>query len=78
VAVDSLEPKIRLCDASDLVILKAFANRQRDGQDLRGILIRSSGKLDWNRILHETTTLAMLKEEPEILDHLNQLRQQTN
>jgi len=78
VTVHPSEPKIRLCDASDLVTLKAFANRPRDWQDIRGILIRSSGKLDWDRILHETTTLAMLKEEPEILDQLNHLRQDTN
>ncbi len=72
------EPEIRLCDASDLITLKAFANRPRDWQDIRGILIRSRAQLDWVRILHETTTLAMLKEEPEILDQLNQLRQETN
>jgi hypothetical protein len=78
VLVHPSEPKIRLCDASDLVILKAFANRPRDWQDIRGVLIRSSTLLDWHRILSETTTLASLKEEPEILDRLNQLRLATS
>lgn len=77
VAVHRSEPEIRLCDASDLVILKAFANRPRDWQDIRGILIRSAARLDWQRIETETNTLASLKEEPEILTHLHQLRQST-
>ena len=76
VLVHPAEAKIRLCDASDLIILKAFANRPRDWQDIRGIMIRSSGLLDWQRNLPKTTTLASLKEEPEILDRLNQLRQE--
>lgn len=78
VTIDSSEEKIRLCDASDLIILKAFANRPRDWQDIRGIMIRSCQLLDWRRIETETSTLASLKEEPEILDRLNQLRQETN
>lgn len=76
VLVHPAEDKIRLCDASDLIILKAFANRPRDWQDIRGIMIRSSDQLDWQRIMPETTTLASLKEEPEILDRLNQLRKE--
>lgn len=72
------EPEIKLCDASDLVTLKAFANRPRDWQDIRGILVRSSAQLDWPRILQETATLAELKEEPEIIDHLHQLREATS
>lgn len=73
VQLHPLHPKIRLCGASDLVILKAFANRPRDWQDIRGILIRSPSQIDWPRILQETTLLAELKEEPEILTQLNAL-----
>ncbi|MBL8890171.1 MAG: hypothetical protein JNL67_09340 [Planctomycetaceae bacterium] len=64
---------IRLCSANDLVILKGFANRPRDWQDIRGILIRSSGFLDRNFIRNELSVLAELKEEPEIMDQLEQL-----
>ncbi len=78
VTVVPSEPKIKLCDASDLIILKAFANRPRDWQDIRGILIRSPKRLDWDRITEETTTLADLKEEPEILDQLTCLRTETS
>jgi hypothetical protein len=68
------EPAIRICDASDLVILKAFANRPRDWQDIRGILIRSAGRMDWMRIRGEVTMLADLKEEPEIVHQLEKLK----
>lgn len=66
---------IRLCAATDLVILKAFANRQRDWQDIRGVLIRSGHLLDREFIRAELAILAELKEEPEILDKLEILFQ---
>ncbi len=58
---------IKICEASDLVIMKAFANRPRDWEDIRGIAIRNGQRLDWNRIEHELAILADLKDEPEIL-----------
>ena len=75
--VHSAEPKIRLCGPSDLVILKAFANRPRDWQDIRGVLIRSSALIDWSLIMPEIMVLANLKEEPEIIDRLTALREET-
>lgn len=63
-----------ICEPSDLVILKAFANRPRDWQDIRGILIRSATLLDWKLIESELGVLAELKEEPEILIKLQTLR----
>lgn len=68
---------LRICEASDLVILKAFADRPRDWQDIRGILIRSAIHLDWHLIESELSTLAALKEEPEILTRLQDLRAKT-
>ncbi len=68
---------IRICDASDLVILKAFANRPRDWQDIRGIIIRSGGQLDWQFVMDELSILAELKEQPEILQQLTDLRAKT-
>jgi hypothetical protein len=70
VVVHPLERPVQLCGASDLIVLKAFANRPRDWQDIRGILIRSWTQLDWSLIMKEITTLAELKEEPEILTQL--------
>lgn len=70
------ESAVRLCGPSDLVVLKAFANRPRDWQDIRGILIRSQTQLDWQLIERELTVLANLKEEPEILDKLEALKEE--
>lgn len=66
---------IQICGASDLVILKAFANRVRDWQDIRGILIRSAMEIDWNLIETVLKILSELKEEPEILTNLRRLRE---
>lgn len=65
---------LRVCGPSDLIILKAFANRARDWQDIRGVIIRSESKLEWPLIFREVETLAQLKEEPEIVSRLRQLR----
>lgn len=63
-----------ICGPSDLIILKAFANRTRDWQDIRGVIIRSGSQLDWQLIESELQVLAELKEEPEILEQLHNLR----
>lgn len=65
---------LRVCGPSDLIILKAFANRVQDWPDIRGVVIRSESKLDWSLIFSEVETLAQLKEEPEIVSRLRQLR----
>ena len=67
---------ITTCSASDLVVHKSFAARPEDWIDVRGILVRSGMELDWDLILDELTPLVELKGEPEILDQLNQLRQE--
>lgn len=74
VVVHPSEPPIRLCSASDLVVLKAFANRPRDWQDIRGVIVRSGAKLSWPLIDVELRVLSDLKEEPEILIQLEALR----
>ncbi len=68
---------IRTCGPSDLVILIAFANRPQDWTDIRGVLTRSADKLNWPLIETELAMLAELKEEPEILDQLSQLKLKT-
>ncbi len=69
--------ELLICGPSDLIILKAFANRPRDWQDIRGVMIRSASQLDWDLIESEVQVLANLKEEPEILNHLRTLRTNT-
>ncbi len=68
---------LRICEPSDLVVLKAFANRSRDWQDIRGVIIRSGQLLDWRLIETELQQLADLKEEPEIVSRLAELRRET-
>jgi hypothetical protein len=63
------------CSAEDLIVLKAFADRSQDWFDVEGILIRQEGLLDWDYILSELKPLVNLKETPDILSRLQQLRQ---
>lgn len=71
------QTQLKICGPNDLVILKAFANRPRDWDDIRGVLIRSESLLDWELIETELTLLANLKEEPEIITRLSELRSST-
>ena len=64
------------CSAEDLIVLKAFADRDQDWLDIEGILLRQKGLLDWDYILSELTPLANLKEMPDILTHLQQLHRE--
>jgi hypothetical protein len=65
---------LRTCSAEDLIVLKAFADRPRDWADIEGILIRQAGSLDWLTVRDELAPLLELKESPETLDRLEQLR----
>jgi hypothetical protein len=58
----------------DLVVLKAFAGRAKDWVDLEGILICQGSDLDWKLILMELAPLCELKESPETVDRLIELR----
>ena len=46
------------------------ADRARDWLDVEGIIIRQTGKLDWDYIRSQLKPLAELKEAPEIMDEL--------
>lgn len=67
---------LRTCSAEDFVVMKAFASRERDWLDLKGVLIRRGKQLDWPLIWRELRPLVELKEAPEILEHLERLRRQ--
>jgi predicted nucleotidyltransferase len=74
-----LEPgaPIRLCTAEDLIVMKAFADRPRDCDDIRGILVRQGTRaLDWDYVRRHLEPLCELKEQPEILDRLETLRRE--
>lgn len=65
---------VKLCSASDLVILKTFAGRPQDWVDVRSILVRSGNQLDWTLIQHELEYLLDLKEELQSLEELLRIR----
>ena len=61
---------LQTCSAEDLIITKAFADRDQDWIDIRGILIRCQGRLDWPLIEQELKPLVAAKEKPEIISRL--------
>ena len=61
------------CSAEDLVVLKAFAGRNKDWADVEGILIRQKLQLDFKYIFKQLKPLCELKEEPEIIDQLKKM-----
>ena len=65
---------LRTCSAEDLIVYKAFANREIDWHDVKGILIRQMGELNFELIERELEPLVELKEEPAILDKWQRLR----
>lgn len=60
---------LRTVSAEDLVVLKAFANRDRDWVDIAGIATRQSA-LDWAVTLERLAPLVELKGQPEIMRRL--------
>jgi hypothetical protein len=65
---------LRTCAAEDLVVMKAFAGRELDWGDVKGIVARQGASLNWRTIIGELRPLCELKGEPAILDRLEQLR----
>jgi hypothetical protein len=68
--------RIRTCSAEDLAVMKAFASRQQDWMDVKGVLIRQGDRLDWELILSQLRPLCELKEAPEIVTRLERLRKE--
>ena len=62
------------CSAEDLIVMKAFAGRDRDWADIESVVMRQSAKLNWPQILSEITPLAELREGGNVLSRLETLR----
>jgi hypothetical protein len=52
------------CGAEDLIVLKAFAARERDWLDIEGVVARQGARLDERLIWQELTPLLELKGTP--------------
>jgi hypothetical protein len=72
-------PRVSLVTASaeDLVILKAFADRDQDWFDVRGIVERRGGRLDWDHVMRELMILCELKEDEGPLEKLRTIWSQS-
>jgi hypothetical protein len=67
------ECKIITCSAEDLVVLKAFADRPKDWNDIESIVARQGGKLDTAAVIESLSPLCELKESPEIVSKLKRI-----
>jgi hypothetical protein len=67
--------RLRTCSAEDFVVMKAFADRDRDWLDIETVLVRQGATLNWKQITSELNPLSELKEAPDIPDRLEKLRQ---
>ena len=62
------------CSAEDLVVLKAFAARDRDWADIESVAARQARQLDWPLIFREFAPLAGLREESQAMTRLIALK----
>ncbi len=69
----SAAESLRTCSAEDLVVHKAFAAREKDWLDIRGIVGRQGRRLDRDLVWEELRPLLELKDDPTIEDRLRKL-----
>jgi Nucleotidyl transferase AbiEii toxin, Type IV TA system len=62
------------CSAEDLIVLKTFAGRGQDWVDVERIIVRQTGRLDWNHVEEQLGPLLEIKGETEVLTRLQELR----
>jgi hypothetical protein len=65
------------CSAEDLVVLKAFAGRDKDWIDVEGIVTRQGGRLDVALVLRELAPLLELKDDTRALLRLQAILDRT-
>jgi hypothetical protein len=70
------ELSLLTCSAEDLIVLKAFADRGRDWDDIEGVALRQRS-LDWDYVGSQLRPLVEAKDAPHILERLWQLRART-
>lgn len=63
------------CSAEDLLVLKAFADRPKDWNDVETIAMRQGSKLNVQYITEQLNPLCDLKESPEIIEKLQKVLQ---
>jgi len=69
----SASESVTTCSAEDLIVHKAFAGRDKDWLDVRGIITRQAGHLDRELVLTELRPLLELREDSETESRLRAL-----
>lgn len=67
---------LSVCTAEDLIVHKAISERERDWQDIEGVLLRQGGKLDQPYVESWLEQFANGLDRPEILSRYLALRAQ--
>ncbi|MCL2306533.1 MAG: nucleotidyl transferase AbiEii/AbiGii toxin family protein [Planctomycetaceae bacterium] len=67
------ESSIRTCSAEDLIVLKAFAGRDKDWSDIDSILVRQQGRLDFGSIFDELAPLCEMREDDSAIRRLKEM-----
>ena len=67
------ENPIRTCSAEDLIVLKAFAGRDKDWSDIDSILVRQQGRLDFDSIFEELAPLCEMREDDSAIRRLKSM-----
>jgi len=61
---------LRTCSAEDLLVMKAFAGRDKDWADVTSVLERQGGKLHIDQVRSELRPLVEAKQEPRLFAEL--------
>jgi len=61
---------LRLCTAEDLIVMKTFADRPLDWEDVVSVARRQRQRLDWTYVYAQLEPLAALKEAPDLVVRL--------
>ena len=65
--------KVRVCSPEDLVIHKAISERERDWEDIEGIILRQGERLDKRYILKWLNRFSKTLNRSDIIDKFNKL-----
>ncbi|PIQ62048.1 MAG: hypothetical protein COV99_07405 [Bacteroidetes bacterium CG12_big_fil_rev_8_21_14_0_65_60_17] len=68
-----LDVPLRICSATDLVVLKTLAGRGQDWVDLQRIIQRSGDTMDWDLVLGELEPLLAMAGREENLGRLRNM-----